>query len=437
MSRSIRLRFYRELLIFGLIVVVAGGIAMLRVYFWGLEDSTRLSYMDIARSVEEGEIPDDVLQNDWPENNPQVWRGFNALPDDVRTLFPKHFHRDNVLLVQYGYRDTGVAGEPSEGLTFNLLKGPPQHIHFFLPYLTSSGQTLYVYHAISTSGFREKTRQETVTLIIVINCAILLLLMLWLARRLSGVVLKPIAALSHMAEHINEADPRQEFEASRENNEIGDVARTLQHSMQRIQQYHERERQFLRQASHELRTPIAVIRSALDVVEQRRRAGNLDFERPLQDIERAENDMRSLVEALLWLARADTLQPEKVRIDVAQEVASVVDDNRHLLGNKAVVPSVQIAEHTQLVVEQPYFRMVINNLIRNAFEHADAGDIVITYQPSCLSVNNPIADANSTGFGIGITVIEAITEKLDWTFTLDTGQGRVQACLQLPDDRGV
>ena len=202
--------------------------------------------------------------------------------------------------------------------------------------------------------------------------------------------------------------------------------------MQRIQQYHERERQFLRQASHELRTPIAVIRSALDVVDQRRRAGNLDFERPLLDIERAENDMRSLVEALLWLARADTVPPEKVRIDLVQEVASVLDDNRHLVADKAVCHSLQIAEGTQLRIEQPYFRIVMNNLIRNAFEHTDAGDVVITYQQSCLSVSNPIADADSTGFGIGVTVIEAIAEKLGWEFTLDISQGRIQACLKLP-----
>ncbi len=430
-GKSLRARFYRELLVFGLIMMTVGGTGLLRVYFWGLEDATRLSYMDVARSVSEGEIPDDVLKHHWPENNPQVWRSLADVSPNILMMFPENAHRENVLMVQYQYPDRAVTGEPSEGFTFNVARGVPSRIHFFLRCLLDSGETYYVYHTISTSGFRERTRQETVTLIISLNCVLLLALMIWLARRLSGVVLKPVAALSEMAAGIDEQRPGQYFPITRETNEVGEVARTLQQSIERIQQLHERERQFLRQASHELRTPIAVISSALDVVYQRQRAGRSDFERPLKDLSRASNDMRSLVDALLWLDRADTAPPEKTPTLISAEIADVVADQRYLLESKGVEVSICVPPDEQIDVEQPYFRIVLNNLVRNAFEHSDKGNVVITWSDGVLEVRNVPSVSESAGFGIGVSVVEAIARKFLWDFSLRREATEVVACLKL------
>lgn len=432
--RTIRKQFYRELLLFGLLMVLGGGYALLTVYFWGLEDATRLSYMDLASSVERGEVPDEVLTHYWPDANPQVWRGVDNIPANILALFPAPFHRPDELLVQYEYIGEEIRGEPSRGLSFNLLSGPPDRIHFFLEFPVVTGPKIYVYH-VTDAGVSEQTRQQAVFLIISINCVGMLLVVLLLARRLSGVVLKPVSDLSAMAAAVDDQKSALDFSVARQANEIGDVARTLQQSMQRLHDAHQREKQFLRQASHELRTPIAVISSSLDVLDQRRAAGNTDIERPIKAIERSAGDMRDIVEALLWLARSETNPPRKETTDLADQIGSLLEDHRYLLANKSVFVQSDNVAVVQIKIEQPYFRIVLSNLIRNAFEHTELGTIEITCSRQRFSIRNPLPvkdRANnsgrsqlSPGFGIGMTVIGAISDRLGWILSVTVQSGEV------------
>lgn len=428
--RTIRKRFYRELLLFGLLMVLGGGYALITVYFWGLEDATRLSYMDLAESVEKGEIPGEVLANHWPESNPQAWRGVDTIPANILDLFPAQFHRTDELLVQYEYAGQAITGEPSYGLTFNVLSGPPDRIHFFLKYPSKSAQQIYIYH-VTAASISVQTRQQAVFLIVSINCVVVLLVVLLLARRLSGVVLKPVSDLSAMAAAVDDHQSARDFPVAQQPNEIGDVARTLQQSMQRLHEYHEREKQFLRQASHELRTPIAVISSSLDVLDQRRAAGNTDVDRPIMAIKRSAGDMRDIVEALLWLARSEAEPPQKSATNLAEQIASLLADHRYLLANKSVAVTSQNVEQAVIDIEQPYFQIVLSNLIRNAFEHTEQGSIEISCSGTRFVIKNPLAGARgengqlSTGFGIGMTVIEAISDKLGWTLSVANKGGDI------------
>tara|TARA_R100000687_G_scaffold74715_2_gene65840 strand:+ start:1846 stop:3177 length:1332 start_codon:yes stop_codon:yes gene_type:complete len=427
--RGIRRRFYLELLLLGLVMALVGGYGLLKVYFWGLEDATRLSYMDIAKSVEEEKIPGDVLKNNWPEDSPQVWRGLDSVPVSALAIFPLEYHKQNVLLVRYEYEHKILAAKPSYGFTFNLREGTPRGIHFFLSYPTSAAAPLYVYHFVATTGFREQTRQQVVTLIISMTCIVVIGIVLLLARRLSDIVLHPVAELAVMARHVDEQNPDKPFDVSLQDNEIGDVARALQQSVRSIQRFHEREKQFLRQASHELRTPIAVITSALDIVDQRRALGNVDVERPLSDIRRSATVMHDIVEALLWLARAETVLPEKTSTDVAEQIELLVEDHRYLLAGRKVSVNVIASDNAIVELEQPYFRIVLSNLIRNAFEHADSGTVELRVGRRDIEISNPCVkpaqlahEAHSVtadGFGIGLSLVGAISEKLGWQFSTE------------------
>lgn len=430
--QTIRKRFYRELLLFGLLMVLGGGYGLITVYLWGLEDTTQLSYMDLADSVEKGMISDEELANHWPDSFSRVWRGVDNVPANVLDIFPARFHRAGELLVQYEYTGQAMTGEPSYGFTFNFFSGPPDRVHFFLQYPSASTRDIYVYHVLAAS-LSAQIRQKVVFLIVSINAVVVLLVVLLLARRLSGAVLKPVSDLAAMAAAVDEQQSVRDFPVAQQPNEIGDVARTLQQSMQRLHDYHERESQFLRQASHELRTPIAVISSSLDVLNQRRASGNTDINRPIADIKRSAGAMRDIVEALLWLARSETESPGKSATIPAQQIVSLLEDHRYLLANKPVTVTSQDAEEAVIDIEQPYFRIVLSNLIRNAFEHTEEGSIEIACTRRKFVIKNPLQNAGSrdekgqlsAGFGIGMTVIEAISEKLGWTLSVSAQCGDI------------
>lgn len=171
------------------------------------------------------------------------------------------------------------------------------------------------------------------------------------------------------------------------------------------------------------------------MLDQRRAAGNTDIERPIKAIERSAGDMRDIVEALLWLARSETNPPRKETTDLADQIGSLLEDHRYLLANKSVFVQSDNVAVVQIKIEQPYFRIVLSNLIRNAFEHTELGTIEITCSRQRFSIRNPLPvkdRANnsgrsqlSPGFGIGMTVIGAISDRLGWILSVTVQSGEV------------
>lgn len=477
--RSIRFRFYRELLIFGLLLVVGGGVGMLTAYFWGVEDAARLTVLIAAELEAKKEFPDIYGPRTRGHEPGRVWMSLDKVPADVLEMFPQSSHRDDELLVQYSF-DGEVRGDaPSRGFDMNLLSQSPDAIHLFMRYRLVNGEAAYVMHTSPTRGYRDMTRQDTVTLIILLNCVILVAVMLLFARRLASVVVRPLSELSQMAANIDETSPelpaaatrqhekagkkarmlrylrrlyrshkrerqfwRDVIDLARQNDEVGDVARTLQRSMRRIHQFHQREKNFLRHASHELRTPIAVIASALDVLDQRRANGVTDLERPMADIRRAADDMRDTVEALLWLGRMERETASRTATDVGELIETVVADHAHLLQDSDVAVEREIAANAVLDIEQVYLRIILSNLVRNAFEHADGGTVFIAYADRRFVIRNArkhgVAGGGDRdgdgGFGMGIPLIEAVAAKLGWTVEFHTAPESVTAVLHVRPD---
>src|ERR1700749_3496368 len=88
----------------------------------------------------------------------------------------------------------------------------------------------------------------------------------------------------------------------RSDTDVGSLIRGLHGLASRIDGYGERERNFTRDASHELRSPLTVIKMSTDMLADE--AGLSDFgRRSLERIRRATREMEALVEAMLILAR--------------------------------------------------------------------------------------------------------------------------------------
>lgn len=72
---------------------------------------------------------------------------------------------------------------------------------------------------------------------------------------------------------------------------------------------------------------------------------------------------------------------------------------------------------------------MLSNLIRNAFEHTEEGSIDIACSGARIAIKNPLSGLGgengqlSAGYGIGMTVIKAISEKLGWTLSASISAG--------------
>ena len=99
---------------------------------------------------------------------------------------------------------------------------------------------------------------------------------LWLANK----ALSPVDRLTRAAERIGRGNLSERVEEHRSQDEIGRLAATFNRMISRLEQAFERERRFTADASHELKTPLAVLRGDIEVALRRERARKHRGRRP-------------------------------------------------------------------------------------------------------------------------------------------------------------
>lgn len=229
--------------------------------------------------------------------------------------------------------------------------------------------------------------------------------------------------------------------------EIAVIAQALNEYLLRIDRFVERERAFLGMASHELRTPIAVIAGAAEVaIEQ----PTLDQARQhLRRILATSTDMKELVALLLALAKDPArLMAGAASVDLSSLVPRIVADHQHLMRGKDLTVGYGDMPPTEVFVPVPIAQAAIGNLIRNAIENGTRGEIRLWLAADgTLTVDNPTEgmsagemaliharlarSADRQGDGIGLDLIARVCEHLGWNMRFRQGHdGRAIAELK-------
>lgn len=210
--------------------------------------------------------------------------------------------------------------------------------------------------------------------------------------------------------------------------ELNDLAALIHDNLASVADSVEREQTFLSYASHELRTPIAVMRSNSALLEKVNPYPS-EKEREIRDrIQRASFTMKSMTETLLWLSRdgnAD-MQIESTKLGVL--VSNAQTELAYLLAGKNVEVNVCTDQSSVPLAVVPSM-IVLNNLLRNAFQHTQCGQVDILQRGSEVIINNIEHDSNDfngleeeLGFGLGMQLVEKLTTQFTWPFSVSQGQ---------------
>lgn len=419
MLKRISLHNRFRLLFLGAVIasVVVSSVLSLNLWGRGVQDATAMNLLAFAQEYEL------EIQNNPSAAAPQreftkIYRSWEAVPADIKALFPLEAQQDFELMSD-GFDMFEEATEETE-------------LTFFLPYpITSPNEgKIYVYSKFKPHPSvyaNDGMLFATIELVALFNFVLILFIAFLIERRL----LQPINALITLAERVKTRRVSGKLPEILKNSEIGSIAKPIQDSIDVMRDYHLREKQFLETASHELRTSIAVTRSALDIIEMRMSRGDSNLGSSLSQIKSSNKDMTAITETLLHLAKAPDHKSKKQVVDLSKLMEELITEHNYLLHESCTVTT-DFADNCAATVEPIYCRIAIANLLRNAFENTDEGNIEVFVDKSFVKIvngrNNQSATRQSMqenepkkrhyGYGLGLEIVNRFAEKDGWDFTI-------------------
>lgn len=191
---------------------------------------------------------------------------------------------------------------------------------------------------------------------------------------LSGWVLLPIEQMNRVARSISVGDLSRRIDLAGPDDELKGLAKTFDAMLDRLQQAFETQRRFIHETSHELRNPLAVARTNLEVAlaeddpDGLRHAAQL----ALGSTER----MTVLVDELLEQARQGVPELSRSRLDVRALMAEIADEFGAAAARRRLRISAEDGGPVMVEADGPAIRRAVSNLVANAVRLAPSGTSV-------------------------------------------------------------
>lgn len=186
--------------------------------------------------------------------------------------------------------------------------------------------------------------------------------------------LAPVTVMSMKARQIGAETLDERIETGNERDELGFLAVTLNGLLERLQGSFESQRRFMADASHELRTPIAIIQGEADVALGRDRSA-ADYRESIEVMQRAARKLTRIVQNLFLLARGDAgrYPVSMSRFYLGEIVADCVRGMRSVAQSRGVTLTCSSAEDMVIVADEELIHRLVLNLVENAVKFTPEG----------------------------------------------------------------
>ncbi len=338
--------------------------------------------------------------NTFQTDNITVFSSWESVPDRVRAI------------------NGGVAPDKPQNVKHQHTDG--QFIDALMLHQGQDGQESYVWlHYNATHDLEFAPKNMAAILLLVIMTFTVNAILAWY---LQSRVISPVHEISRAIKQHDWQKMQQLRFPKQCYAELQSIVDALDSSIKQLKEAQQRELSFLRFASHELRTPIAICQSSFDILTLQQ--GKLTG--PTLHASQATTQMKSITETLLWLMSSDCSPMNCSIVKLASLLESIIYDQKHAQGSD--VPVELKCDETELFVLKEPLTIVLNNLVRNSLEHGAKG-ISIEQAGNRIDIVNPLSQHNSSGFGLGLMLVERLAKQLNWHYSTSNDHNSFRATL--------
>ena len=300
----------------------------------------------------------------------------------------------------------------------------------------------------------ETTILTQMRLLLVLGLSVICIGTALAAWLLTSVSLGPVNRLRTSAETLSGSSSTDLLPVGDVNDEISQLARTLNDLIERLRASAARERQLVSDASHELRTPLALLNTQLQVAV----AEASSIEQLVADVRGAQRNvvrLSSLVTSLLELSEIEAVAHDgkATAIDLSREVAEAVDRGRYRASDSGIEVTYTPfddpdAGDRQFAIHAEDFGRVVDNLVNNSLRAIgtdgridiglarQASDLVLTvtdngggldpeFEPTAFDRFSRADKSRGSGggSGLGLAIVAAVAHNAGGTIRLDNKPG--------------
>jgi len=281
---------------------------------------------------------------------------------------------------------------------------------------------------------------------------------------MAGKILRPIGEIKNLAQDISENNLEQRILQGEGKDEFSELARTINRMLDRLQYSFARQRDFLFDTSHELKTPLTTIRLAVDEI-----TSSDDGNLPLlvrSNLFRLKNQvlrMERLVKDLLNLSSLETLSsidPEPVKI--SELLSALAGEYKFLADSRDIKIDIRLPNGLAIQGDEQKLHRALSNILDNAIKYnVDGGQIALRGDLSAAGLTVTVANTGPGvaeadiprvfdqfyrveksrsiehgGSGLGLSIVKRIVELHGGDVTFESEQGGwTQVTVSLPRSR--
>ena len=239
---------------------------------------------------------------------------------------------------------------------------------------------------------------------------VIILTLFVFTRLIAGKSISPIERVITTAEKITQANLDQRIPLPYHHDELYRLSATFNGLLDRMQDAFQREKHFTANASHELKTPLAIVKGTLEVLVRKPRERE-HYETRIQFCLKELNRMAKLIDQLLMLARYESnkMNAHIETIALSPHITSAVERMLPSAGTKDISITVDHSENARIAADSGMLDMIFENILSNAIKYSPTGSSVAIAVKRIA--NTIVCSITDQGIGIPEEKLNAIFER--------------------------